>query len=107
MSETFVASVEKDIGEDGGGKEWRGVPCLAHLAGCAPETKPGHRAAGAPAFSWGASGFPATLRSPEGRDVVQAVSKAKPGDSSSAAPCPDTYTHPTHPSLHHCAAPSP
>lgn len=41
MSEPFVVSMEKDIGEDGAGKEWRGVPCLAHLAGHAPETKPG------------------------------------------------------------------
>lgn len=57
MSEIFVTSVEKDIGEDGGGKEWREVPCLAHLAGHAPETKPGQVLQELLLFSGGLQGF--------------------------------------------------
>lgn len=63
-------------------------------------------AAGAPAFSWGASGFLAGLRS-LGHACRPSSQQGKPRWLLQHIPLPDTHPCPPHPSLHHPAAPSP
>lgn len=68
MSELFVISMEKQVGGNGTRKEWRGVPCLSGPpCWMCPRDQAWTGAAGAPAFTWGASGLPVGLRSPDQR----------------------------------------
>lgn len=88
------------------GRNGCGSPCLAHLAGDAPETTPGQELLLFP------EGLQRFLQDWEAqvRDVLQAVTKANPGGSSSTSPCPDTHTPLfaplccSQPTIQHCRA---
>lgn len=92
-----MVSMEKDIVENGAGKEWREVPLSWPPCWTCPRDQAWTGVAGAPVFSWGASGFPAGLRSP-GQGCAASGEQGKPRWLLQNIPLP-RHTQPPHTSL--------